>query len=409
MPHRPAREPRRQQIMARPILFDGGINLLDPAQVAANQHVAGRNWFRGEDMVIRPRPGNLPWDPVTGAPLAPSGTPPVFSPNGIVWGSVVAQWTADSGATWAAVTGLVPEGDPDLWAVSTVLWYASHPGAVTNPRKIRKSADGQTFVVHGNDTHSVRKPRAICRLPSGRIVCGLTSEVAPDDKLAVAYSDDDGTSWTIATVDATLATTPRTTQILPISGTIVMLIARLNDGVDREQLFRSTDSGVTWARVGPVCSFTLGQFMDFIWKDPTSGFLFSPRTRQAASEYVLFRSTDLGASFSQVDSGAEKTGDLNSPVRSQIARWEGKLIWSNGAGSLKARQSSDNGAIWTAYTGPDTNIGGCYRMNGALIAARDAGSTNDGWRSVDEGVSWVGMPGIRGPFTTFASPVTGGA
>lgn len=401
MPHRPAREIRRQQIAARPILFDGGINLLDPAQVHANQHVAGRNWFRGEDMVIRPRPGNLPWDPVTGPSAIPPPTAPVFSPSGIVWGNIVAQWTEDSGATWAAVTGLAPEGDPDVWAVSTTLWYASHPNGIANPRKIRKSADGRTFAVHGTDVHSVRKPRASYRLPSGRIVCGLSSEAAPNDKLAVVYSDDDAATWTLVVVDAAEVRHTRSTQILPISGSI---LAMLSDS-GNNAYYRSTDGAATWTKLLTATAFA-GSFFDFLWKDPATGYVFLVETNHIGPNYRLLRSTDQGASFSQVDSGAVKTGDLNAPMRSQIARWEGKLLWSNRGGSFTGRQSNDNGAVWTAYTGPSTGIGGCYRLKGALIAAGD--EVGAGSRSIDGGVTWVSVPAIAGKHISFASPITGG-
>lgn len=61
MPHRkPAAE-----IVSPALGFDGGFNYLDQSQVKPNQLVAGRNWWRDLDGVVRPRPGNRVWNAVS--------------------------------------------------------------------------------------------------------------------------------------------------------------------------------------------------------------------------------------------------------------------------------------------------------------------------------------------------------
>lgn len=58
MPHRkPAGE-----LTPPPLGFDGGYNYLDQSRVRPHQLVSGRNWFRDEDEVVRPRPGNKVWN-----------------------------------------------------------------------------------------------------------------------------------------------------------------------------------------------------------------------------------------------------------------------------------------------------------------------------------------------------------
>jgi hypothetical protein len=57
----PHRKPAGQ-IITPPLTFDGGNNYLDQSQVRPNQLVAGRNWWRDLDGVVRPRPGNKVWN-----------------------------------------------------------------------------------------------------------------------------------------------------------------------------------------------------------------------------------------------------------------------------------------------------------------------------------------------------------
>ena len=159
---------------------------------------------------------------------------------------------------------------------------------------------------------------------------------------------------------------------------------------------KTTNGGTTWST--PILLGTSTSIRD-VQVSPTNSSIIL-----AATNAGLFRSTDAGASFTQV---SIPTGIAAAPVCWQLASGGGtnwaltvEADTTNTGGSGQIYYSSDNGATWTQATGV-TKTGGITRLSlasapslRATMYAMGSNTSNnlaDIFKSTDGGHTWAAL------------------
>jgi len=207
---------------------------------------------------------------------------------------------------------------------------------------------------------------------------------------AALLTVDEGKSWNSPAIDA---------AVYSVTAARTQLYAGTSNGV-----YRSGDSGRTWARVSPALSYAVYG----VWADPRT-----PARLVAASAQGVLISDDAGATWRESNQGIEPRTDIPSSlltataVASPTGRMDTLFVAVVGAGALY--RSLDAGAtwsklnlapgpvpVWTVVTDP-TRAGVVY-----------AGVASSGvFRTLDGGNTWRNVANISlnyGPHTIAAAP-----
>jgi len=155
-----------------------------------------------------------------------------------------ASWSTDNGATWASGGGVLSttySGSPCLGSNGTTLIALFNDGGANNLVRIKRSIDGGStwsaavYTFPGADANKL----AVDVLASG------TNWVAINSMGQVAYSSDDGLTWTLSVDNVGL---PRQAAIGNLTGAPRVMVAGAGG-----LLYSSDDLGVTWqARTDPA-------------------------------------------------------------------------------------------------------------------------------------------------------------
>ncbi len=174
--------------------------------------------------------------------------------------------------------------------------------------------------------------------------------------------------------------------VSPVNPAVVLF------GTRKDGLWRTANSGTTWAKVATVPTATDSYGVQAVAFDPTSG----SRVYAAVSGTGIFKSTDSGATWTWF-------GGSTNPRRLKIAP-NGNIWLTTGTGVSKY-----NGA-WTNYAPAGAGVA-CNAVainpansNEVLVARETALNTSSIWRTLDAGTTWTQLNYSVSSSATWAIP-----
>ncbi len=194
-----------------------------------------------------------------------------------------------------------------------------------------------------------------------------------------------GTSWTAingsgATALGCLDVRSILVLVITIPRTLLVSTSCLNNS----GVYRSTDDGANWTRLGTGSLPADVQFSGIDRFDATNMYL-------STGNYGIFKSTDDGATWATANNGLPGNNVFNVTM-SGISGTANLLTYVHGSGMYR---STDSGGTWTPSngTGPNVLPAGFAALGGVL---RESGQTlNIGldkqgvYRTTDGGLNWV--------------------
>lgn len=306
--------------------------------------------------------------------------------------------SADRGRTWSAVTAPWGTGYPDSVDVSddgttvvvggrTLAAYKSTDSGVTwtalplgnaSWNAIRMSGDGKVMVAGSNGLRISRDGGVNWSAGAGNAAGGSWGAASSADGKTQffggsgygAVSRDNGATWS-----KTLSTS-NVTYSSAISGDATKMLAGLN--VYTTNLYRSTDSGVTWA------SFNAP------WA-PSNGYGAAAAYSVDGSKLVvgnnggyLYTSTDNGTTWTKLTSAGSRSW------QSLDMSADGMKIVATAAGANNIYVSTDFGVTWNTVGASQSWKAARFANNAMTIIA--AATSKDIYVSPDFGATWPTVP-----------------
>ncbi|HEV2302063.1 MAG TPA: hypothetical protein VGR91_10885 [Stellaceae bacterium] len=215
-------------------------------------------------------------------------------------------------------------------------------------------------------------------------------------------STDGGTDWTPLT-DGQCSMAMGALAIDPVNTNIVYAgTGEQNFSLDSDYgcgVLRSADGGQTWTQLGASTFVTPsgGATISRLLIDPTTAGSTTATTLLVTADSGVYRSTDSGASWSNVLSGTATDAVRNPSAPATVYAALGNIFGDPSNGVYK---SADGGQTWTQLGGglPTSNVG---RINLAIAASAPAtlyaavqDTSNFGdllgiWKSINGGTSWT--------------------
>ena len=238
-------------------------------------------------------------------------------------------------------------------------------------------------------------------MPDGSIV--LMGGYDGSSKNDVWRSTDNGKIWT--EMNASPGWTARYGQssVAMPDGSIVLMGGE-SSGSYRNDVWRSTDNGATWTRVNASAGWAERRDHSSVAMPDSSIVLTGGYDINDHRMNDVWRSTDYGATWTEVNASAEWTGRV---YHSTVALPDGSIVLIGGSGGTgrDVWRSTDNGAIWTlvnASAGWSQRVGySCVALpDGGIVLTGDNGYLNDTWRfqpagsSAQDPTHWYTSPGI---------------
>ena len=205
--------------------------------------------------------------------------------------------------------------------------------------------------------------------------------------------------WTQQTASAGWSTRWGPTGVAIPDGSIVLMGGSTGpNGGSLNDVWRSTDDGVTWTEVTANAGWTPRELSHSVVMPDGSIVLMGGYNFGSGNLNDVWRSTDEGATWTQMTASAGWTGRSSF---SSVAMPDGSIVLMGGWGSSDVNdvwRSTDNGATWTEMT---TNAGWTPRQGLTSVAMPDGSIVlmggedsvgnfdNDVWRSTDNGATWI--------------------
>ena len=241
---------------------------------------------------------------------------------------------------------------------------------------------------------SERQGHTSVAMPDGSIVLMGGGNGGSGTRNDVWRSTDNGTTWTQMNASAGWSGRWFHSSVAMPDGSIVLTGGSGNNGIWYKDVWRSTDYGATWTRMNASAGWSERSGHTSVAMQDGSIVLMGGSVNND-----VWRSTDNGATWTQVNSGA---GWVARYHQTSVVMPDGSIVLMGGFDSgLKSRndvwRSTDYGATWiqvnasagwsvrnshTSVAMPDGSI---ILMGGAAID----GYKNDLWRSTDNGTSWT--------------------
>jgi PKD repeat protein len=270
--------------------------------------------------------------------------------------------------------------DPTVWA-----WFFgdedySAPWSQVNAEASWMKRYGQTSVV----------------MPDGSIIMmgGSDGTARFND---VWRSADKGMTWTEMTSHAGWSARYFHTSVATADGSIVVMGGHDGSNIFRNDVWRSTDNGVTWTEETANAPWAGRAVHSSVALPDGSIVLFGGNNGMSGRLNDVWRSTDYGATWTAMTTSAE-----------WIPRWsqsasvlpDGSIVMTGGWNSeylYDVWRSTDYGATWTRV---NNTLGGISRGFHSTVSlpdnsilmmggANEGGGRNDVWRSADSGATWT--------------------
>jgi photosystem II stability/assembly factor-like uncharacterized protein len=237
-----------------------------------------------------------------------------------------------------------------------------------DPNNAKTSNDAYATVSAGMVSHYLKATNLSNALPAGAVVTGVKVEIEKHaDNTGDFTTTDFGNNWSLVKSIATY----EFRSIVNLGGGVV-----LAGTYETGSIYKSTDSGATWALVQQLGSET------FVWSLASLG-----------SGVVLAGTGPTGDIYKSTDSGA--TWSLIGRLGSETAIYS---LVSLGSGVVLAGtyptgdiyKSTDSGATWALIgrLGSETEVYSLVSLGSGVVLA-GTGSTGDIYKSTDSGATWA--------------------
>jgi len=239
-------------------------------------------------------------------------------------------------------------------------------------------------------------------MPDGSIV--LMGGYDGGHKNDVWRSTDNGATWTQRTANAGWSARDRHSSVVMPDGSIVLLGGKDDVGL-KNDVWRSTDNGITWTQVNASAGWSPRYVHSSVAMPDGSIVLMGGQDSGPSMMNDVWRSTDNGVTWTQQTANAGWSARWD---HSSVAMPDGSIVLVGGYDGSNLKndvwRSTDNGATWTQQT---ANAGWPARGAHSSVAMPDGsivltgGSDNgtcmnDVWRSTDDGATWTQLAANAG-------------
>jgi len=247
---------------------------------------------------------------------------------------------------------------------------------------------------------SVRFGHSSVAMPDGTIVLmgGYGGDSYKND---VWRSTDNGVTWTVVNASAGWTVRYSHTSVVMPDGSIVLMGGKIgNSPYFINDVWRSTDKGATWTQMNASAGWA-GRFSHSSVAMPDGSIVLMGGNRNSFLNDV-WRSTDNGATWTQVNASA---GWAARWGHSSVVMPDGSIVLTGGQKSSSPNwvndvwRSTDNGAMWTQM---NASAGWAGRVSHSSVAMPDGSIVllggespsspywlHDVWRSTDNGATWT--------------------
>jgi len=279
--------------------------------------------------------------------------------------------STDNGATWTlmnASAGWAPRYD--------------HSGVAL--------ADGSILVMGGFIGTSQGSRGTSLLPPKSSVSRGFAdgSSISND----VWRSTDNGVTWTKMTASAGWSARSYQSTVVMPDCSIVLMGGAVSAGL-KNDVWRSTDNGATWTQVTASAGWSARSYPSSVVM-PDGSIVLAGGEDSTGVKNDVWRSTDNGATWTQVNASAEWAPRYG---HSSVAMPDGSIVLMGGFDGLVTDmndiwRSTDNGATWTQVTAsaewtPRYGHSSVAMPDGSIVLAGggDGGLNNDVWRIVPAG------------------------
>lgn len=265
----------------------------------------------------------------------------------------------DDGATWDEITpGL---DDPNVWALAMTVDGTLYAGTSSG---IEASTDRGENWIHSSNGIFGMNILDVAVERNGHVFAATES--------GIFRSTNRGDEW--APVNYQLSDRNTSEIAIDSTGNLIALTRSIESPNNGAILYRSSDGGNSWNRVGEVSAFNRLYALTVA----ASGSLFIVRTRNNSIECDLLRSTNGGASWEEVIKGMQFSAMTVSSDRTLFfTTFSGEIYGTKSDGADWFRAKAQQGTERITTVGADAK-GGVY-----------ATVTGNVWRSFDNGLSWA--------------------
>jgi hypothetical protein len=215
-------------------------------------------------------------------------------------------------------------------------------------------------------------------------------------------STDNGANWTQQTPSAAWSARYAHSSVAMPDGSIVLMGGWDVSSNRKNDVWRSTDNGVTWTQVTPSAGWSERASHSSVVM-PDGSIVLIGGEDDAGFKNDVWRSTDNGATWTQQTANA---GWSARSLFSSVAMPDGNLVLmggttsSSGSGLNDVWKSIDNGATWTQMTPSAAWSARAFHSSvampdGSIVLMGGNGDgvnyTNDTWRSTNNGATWTQM------------------
>jgi PKD repeat protein len=217
------------------------------------------------------------------------------------------------------------------------------------------------------------------------------------------FGDENYTEpWTLVSTNAGWTGRSGHSSVVMQDGSIVLMGGSdiVNQYHDRNDTWRSTDKGASWTQVNSSSGWSERSFHTSVSMQDNSIILMGGFDSNYTNKNDTWRSTDKGASWTQVNSSS---GWSKRSYHTSAGMPDGSIIlmggWFYGIQYNDVWRSTDKGTTWTRMT----ESAGWPARNGHNSAALPDGSVvvtggsnlttsmADAWQSRDNGATWMQM------------------
>jgi uncharacterized repeat protein (TIGR01451 family) len=359
--------------------------------------------------------------PLSGkAPLQVSFTDlSLNSPTGWSWyfgdEDFTEAWTLQSGGSeWSPRCGhtivALPDGSIVLMGGGTNI-YA--PGYDSN--EVWRSTDkGATWtLVNSSPGWSARRGHTSVVLPDGSIVL-MGGREAGSFFNDVWRSTDKGSTWVLVTDNPGWSRRSGHSSMAMPDGSIMLMGGETNNGIDSNDVWRSTDKGATWTLVNSSPGWSERYTLSSVAMPDGSIVLMGGRDYFTGYKNDTWRSTDNGTTWIQMNKSA---GWAARDGHSSVAMPDGSIVLMGGVinGGLETNdiwRSMDNGTTWIQQTAgagwtPREQHSSVIMADGSIVlmGGYNGGWMNDVWCSKDIGATWTQLKSSGWPLRSDHSSV----
>ena len=183
----------------------------------------------------------------------------------------------------------------------------------------------------------------------------------------------------------------------------VVLMGGYDSGGLKNDVWRSTDDGVTWTQMSASAGWAAREGLRSVAM-PDGSIIITGGVTSTAYKNDVWRSTDKGATWTQMNASAGWSG---RSYHTSGTLSDGSIIIMGGSGSSfynDVWRSTDSGARWTRINA-SAGWSARYRHTSAVLTdgsivlmGGDSSGTrmNDVWRSTDQGITWTQMNASAG-------------